>query len=60
VGVTIAVVNFVAAYIPYLGAWTAGGFTVLIALQQLIQPIAITAGPVPLRSEDSGHPRSDG
>jgi predicted PurR-regulated permease PerM len=29
---TIAVVNFVAAYIPYLGAWTAGGFTVLIAL----------------------------
>jgi predicted PurR-regulated permease PerM len=28
----IAVVNFVAAYIPYLGAWTAGGFTVLLAL----------------------------
>ncbi|WP_084285972.1 AI-2E family transporter [Solirubrobacter soli] len=29
---TIAVVNFVAAYIPYLGAWSAGAFTVLIAL----------------------------
>jgi predicted PurR-regulated permease PerM len=29
---SIAVVNFVAAYIPYVGAWTAGGFTVLIAL----------------------------
>ena len=25
-------VNFIAAYIPYLGAWTAGAFTVLIAL----------------------------
>jgi predicted PurR-regulated permease PerM len=29
---TIAVVNFVAAYIPYIGAWTAGAFTVLLAL----------------------------
>jgi predicted PurR-regulated permease PerM len=29
---SIAVVNFVAAYIPYLGAWSAGIFTVLIAL----------------------------
>jgi predicted PurR-regulated permease PerM len=29
---TIAVVTFVGAYIPYLGAWTAGGFAVLIAL----------------------------
>jgi putative heme transporter len=29
---TIAVINFVAAYIPYLGAWTAGAFTVLVAL----------------------------
>jgi putative heme transporter len=29
---TIAVVNFAAAYIPYLGAWTAGAFTVLLAL----------------------------
>ena len=29
---TIAVVTFVGAYIPYLGAWTAGAFAVLIAL----------------------------
>jgi putative heme transporter len=29
---TIAVVTFVAAYIPYLGAWSAGFFTVLVAL----------------------------
>jgi predicted PurR-regulated permease PerM len=29
---TIAVVTFVGAYIPYLGAWSAGAFTVLIAL----------------------------
>jgi predicted PurR-regulated permease PerM len=29
---TVAVVNFVAAYIPYIGAWSAGAFTVLIAL----------------------------
>lgn len=29
---SIAVVNFAAAYIPYIGAWSAGAFTVLIAL----------------------------
>ena len=29
---TIAVVTFCAAFIPYLGAWTAGAFSVLIAL----------------------------
>ena len=29
---TIAIVNFLAAYIPYLGAWSAGAFTVLVAL----------------------------
>jgi predicted PurR-regulated permease PerM len=29
---SIALVNFVMAYIPYLGAWSAGAFTVLIAL----------------------------
>ena len=29
---SIAVVTFVGAYIPYLGAWAAGAFTVLIAL----------------------------
>jgi putative heme transporter len=29
---TIAAITFLAAYIPYLGAWTAGAFSVLIAL----------------------------
>jgi predicted PurR-regulated permease PerM len=29
---TIAVVTFAAAYIPYLGAWSAGAFSVLVAL----------------------------
>jgi putative heme transporter len=29
---TIAAVTFVGAYVPYLGAWTAGAFSVLIAL----------------------------
>ena len=29
---TIAVVTFVGGYIPYIGAWTAGAFAVLIAL----------------------------
>ena len=29
---SIALVNFAAAYIPYLGAWSAGAFTVLLAL----------------------------
>ena len=29
---TIAVVTFLGAYIPYLGAWSAGAFSVLIAL----------------------------
>ena len=29
---SIAVVNFVCAYVPYLGAWSAGGFTVIVAL----------------------------
>jgi putative heme transporter len=29
---TIAVVTFLAAYVPYLGAWTAGAFAVLLAL----------------------------
>ena len=30
--ISIALVNFFAAYVPYLGAWSAGAFTVLIAL----------------------------
>jgi predicted PurR-regulated permease PerM len=29
---TITLVTFLAGYVPYLGAWTAGGFAVLIAL----------------------------
>jgi predicted PurR-regulated permease PerM len=29
---TIAAVTFFAAYVPYIGAWTAGAFTVLLAL----------------------------
>jgi predicted PurR-regulated permease PerM len=29
---TIAIVTFLGGYIPYIGAWTAGGFAVLIAL----------------------------
>jgi predicted PurR-regulated permease PerM len=29
---TIAIVTFLAAYVPYLGAWTAGAFSVLVAL----------------------------
>jgi putative heme transporter len=29
---TIAVVTFIGAYVPYLGAWTAGAFSVLLAL----------------------------
>jgi putative heme transporter len=28
----IALINFIAAYVPYLGAWSAGAFTVLVAL----------------------------
>ena len=29
---TIVAVTFIAGYVPYLGAWAAGGFTVLLAL----------------------------
>jgi predicted PurR-regulated permease PerM len=29
---TIAAVTFLAAYVPYLGAWVAGAFSVLVAL----------------------------
>ena len=38
----IAVINFVAAYIPYLGAWSAGAFTVLIALGSKGSSTALT------------------
>jgi predicted PurR-regulated permease PerM len=45
---TIAVVNFVAAYIPYLGAWSAGAFTVLIALGDLGPSGALAMGVIVL------------
>jgi putative heme transporter len=38
----IIVINFVAAYIPYLGAWSAGAFTVVIALGSEGTDAAIT------------------
>jgi predicted PurR-regulated permease PerM len=41
---SIAVVNFVAAYIPYLGAWSAGAFTVLLALSDGGPSTALTMG----------------
>jgi predicted PurR-regulated permease PerM len=45
---TIAVVNFVAAYIPYLGAWSAGAFTVLIALGDQGASTALAMGVIVL------------
>ena len=45
---SIAVVNFVAAYIPYLGAWTAGAFTVLIALGDAGPSTAVAMGVIVL------------
>jgi putative heme transporter len=45
---TIAVVNFVAAYIPYIGAWSAGGFTVLIALGDQGASTAVAMGVIVL------------
>ena len=45
---SIAVVNFVAAYIPYLGAWTAGAFTVLVALGANGEQTAIVMGVIVL------------
>jgi predicted PurR-regulated permease PerM len=38
----IVLINFVAAYIPYLGAWSAGAFTVLIALGSQGSSTALT------------------
>ena len=40
----IAMVNFVAAYVPYLGAWTAGAFTVLLALGSQGPSVALVMG----------------
>jgi predicted PurR-regulated permease PerM len=44
----IMVINFVAAYIPYLGAWSAGAFTVLIALGAQGSATALTMAVVVL------------
>jgi putative heme transporter len=45
---SIAVVNFAAAYIPYIGAWSAGIFTVLIALSGQGTDVAIAMAVVVL------------
>jgi putative heme transporter len=45
---SIAVINFVAAYIPYLGAWSAGAFTVLIALGSQGTDVAIAMAVIAL------------
>ena len=42
---TIAVVTFVGGYVPYLGAWAAGAFAVLIALGAEGPETAASAGP---------------
>ena len=44
----IMVVNFVAAYIPYIGAWTAGAFTVLVALSEGGPSTALAMGVITL------------
>src|SRR5215212_1012645 len=44
----IIVINFVAAYVPYLGAWSAGAFTVLIALGAEGSTTAIVMGVIVL------------
>jgi len=45
---TIAVVTFVGAYIPFVGAWVAGGFAVLIALSTGSTSDAVIIGIVAL------------
>jgi predicted PurR-regulated permease PerM len=45
---SIAVINFVAAYIPYLGAWSAGAFTVLVALGEGGPSTALAMGVITL------------
>ena len=45
---TIAVVTFVGAYVPYVGAWVAGGFAVLIALSTGSTSDALIIGVVAL------------
>ncbi len=43
---TIAIVTFLGGYVPYIGAWTAGGFAVLIALGAEGTEVAIAMGVV--------------
>ena len=45
---SIMLVNFFAAYVPYLGAWSAGAFTVLIALGAEGSDAAIAMGVIVL------------
>jgi predicted PurR-regulated permease PerM len=45
---SIMLVNFFAAYVPYLGAWSAGAFTVLIALGSQGPETAVAMGVVVL------------
>lgn len=45
---TIAVVTFLGGYVPYIGAWVAGGFAVLIALGGEGTEVAIAMGVVVL------------
>ncbi len=45
---TIAIVTFLGGYVPYIGAWTAGGFAVLIALGGQGTEVAIAMGVVVL------------
>ena len=45
---TIAVVTFVGAYVPFVGAWVAGGFAVLIALSTGSTSDALIIGVVAL------------
>jgi len=44
----VMLVNFFAAYVPYLGAWSAGAFTVLIALGSQGTSAAVVMGVVVL------------
>ena len=45
---TIAIVTFLGGYVPYIGAWTAGGFAVLIALGGQGTETAIAMGVIVL------------
>jgi putative heme transporter len=45
---SIMLVNFFAAYVPYLGAWSAGAFTVLIALGSEGSEAALVMGVIVL------------